>query len=339
MKSLRWTWTVPMLSLAAVVLTGTVSVAQQAAGQLPGKFYIVGMGTCPDLMTLRAVRVCEKTDLFLLEEPGDAVAWKDIIGTRPVIYCPHGTRVGYGADLSKIKDPAARAVLQRNDRSRRDTIREIVDTVKAGKIVSSLQWGDPMVYGTTFYLEMLPPEVETEIVPGLGAFEAGSAAIKWSPTFGGDTNGVILTMGDWPNRKDSNDKLMALKTSMAIYTCGFKYKEGFQLLRKHYPPDTPVAVVCFAGVPNQELVIKSTVGKFLEEVDYDKLPYLNILFVGKFMGNGQARNDFVMSGKDMIQIIHGSGGDHSEAPAATTPATPQGTGLRTECASPVKQEK
>lgn len=337
MKSLRWTWTVPLLSVVALVAAGTMSVAQQAAAQLPGKFYIVGMGTCPDLMTLRAAKVCEKTDVFLLEEQGDALAWKEIIGSRPVIYCPHGTRVGYGADISKVKDPAARAVLERNEKSRRDTIRQIVDSVKAGKIVSSLQWGDPMVYGTTFYLELLPPDVETEIVPGLGAFEAGSAAIKWSPTFGGDTNGVILTMGDWPNRVDNNDKLMALKTSMVIYTCGFKYKEGFELLRKHYPADTPVAVVCFAGVPNQEIVIKSTVGKFLKEVEYDKLPYLNILFVGKFMGNGQARNDFVMSGKDMIQIIHGSADDHSEGAKVTVPATPQGTGLRTECASPVKQ--
>ena len=111
MKSLRWTWTVPLLSVVALVAAGTMGAAQQAAAQLPGKFYIVGMGTCPDLMTLRAAKVCEKTDVFLLEEQGDAVAWKEIIGSRPVIYCPHGTRVGYGADISKVKDPAARAVL------------------------------------------------------------------------------------------------------------------------------------------------------------------------------------------------------------------------------------
>lgn len=341
------------LLLCVVALVGlvTLAVAQAAAPapaptaagaaaakMHPGKFYIVGMGTCPDLMTVRAVKLCEKADIFLLEEPGDAVAWKEIIGSKPVIYCPHSSRVGYGADLSKIKDPQTKAVLERNDKARRNVIREIVDAAKAGKIVASLQWGDPMVYGTTFYLELLPPEVDTEIIPGLGAFEAGSAAIKWSPTFGGENNAVIITMGDWPNRADNNDKLMALKTSMVIYTCGFKYKEGFELLRKHYTPDTPVAVVCFAGVPNQEVVIHSTVGKFLEEVEYDKLPYLNILFVGKFIGNGQARNDFVLSGKDMIEIIHESGEDHTEGakPQATNAATPESMGLRTKCASPAK---
>jgi precorrin-4/cobalt-precorrin-4 C11-methyltransferase len=328
---------VAVLVAAAALVSVSCAFAADATGPqvLPGKFYIVGMGTCPDLMTVRAARVCERTDIFLLEEPGDAVAWKAIIKDRPVIYCPHTSRVYYGADISKIEDPTARAVAERNDKSRKDIIRQIVDATKEGKTVSSLQWGDPMVYGTTFYLEMLPPTVDTEIVPGLGAFEAGSAAIKWSPTFGGDTNGVILTMGDWPERTDTNDKLFALKTSVVIYTCGWKFKEGFEQLRKYYPPETPVAVVCYAGVPNQEAVLRGTVGDFIEKVDCDKLPYLTIVFVGKFIGHGQARNDFVASGKDFVKMIHDSGEDHSEGAKVDEPEA-KAIGLRTECATPIK---
>ncbi len=324
----------------AVVLAGVLLVAASCASAAdataayPGKFYIVGMGPYLDLMTIRAQKVCAKTDIFLLEEPGDAVAWKDVIKDRPVIYCPHASRVYYGADPAKVKDPTGRAVCERNDKIRKDLIRQVVEATKAGKIVSSLQWGDPMVYGTTFYLEMLPQDVETEIVPGLGAFEAGSAALKWSPTFGGDNNAVILTMGDWPGRNDTNDKLAAINSTMVIYTCGWKYKQGFEQLRKHYPADTPVAVVCFAGVPNQETVIQSTVGKFLKEVEYDKLPYLTIVFVGKFIGAGQARPDFVTTGKDLIKQIHDSGDDHSEGPPAT--AGDPASGMRTKCASPIK---
>jgi len=327
-----------VVGLVTASLAAAQAPATTAVKPYPGKFYIVGMGTYPDLMTIRASKVCEKTDIFLLEEPGDAIAWKDIIGDRTVIYCPHAARVAYGLDPAKIKDPAARAVAERNQKSRLEVIRQIVDATKAGKIVSALQWGDAMIYGTTFYLEMLPPDVETEIVPGLGAFEAATAAVKYSPTFGGDTNAVILTMGDWPGRADPNEKLMEMKTSMIFYTCGFKYKTGFEQLRKHYPADTPVAVVCYAGVPHQEMIIRSTVGKFLEEVEYEKLPYLNILLVGKFLTVGQARTDGVMSGKSMIDIIHGAADDHSEGPPAATTrpaATKPGsdaTGMRTECA-------
>lgn len=328
---------VAVVAVVFAVMLASCAFAADGAGPqvLPGKFYIVGMGTVPDLMTVRAVKVCERTDIFLLEEPGDAVAWKSVIGNRPVIYCPHTSRVYYGADISKIEDPTARAVAERNDKSRKDIIRQIAEATRDGKIVSSLQWGDPMVYGTTFYLEMLPRDVETEIVPGLGAFEAGSAAIKWSPTFGGDTNSVILTMGDWPDRSDTNDKLFALRTSVVIYTCGWKFKEGFEQLRKYYPPETPVAVVCYAGVPNQEAVLRGTVGDFIEKVDCNKLPYLTIVFVGKFIGHGQARNDFVASGKDFATMIHDSAEDHSEGAKVPEPEA-EAIGLRTECATPIK---
>ena len=340
--------TLVMLGCVAAV---SVALAQQAAPPdtkvYPGKFYLVGMGTCPDLMTVRASKVCEKTDIFLLEEPGDAIAWKDIIGNRPIIYCPHAARVCYGLKPETLKDPAARAIAERNVRIRLDIIRQIADAAKEGKIVSSLQWGDPMVYGTTFYLELLPPTVQTEVVPGLGAFEAASAAVKYSPTFGGDTSGVILTMGDWAGRKDPNYKLMSTNSSMVFYTCGLKYPDTFAQLRKLYPADTPVAVVCYAGVPNQEAVIRSTVGKFMDEVDYKQLPYLNVILVGKFLKVGQARTDGLVTGKDLIGIIHGSGDDHSEAPPASNnpainkPAATQApaakpaaaaTGMRTECA-------
>lgn len=343
-----------MLVVLAGAVAASVAMAQQAAPapvesrMYPGKFYIVGMGTNPDLMTIRASKVCEKTDIFLLEEPGDAIAWKEIIRDRPIIYAPHAARVLFGVNPATIKDPTARAVAERNERIRLDVIRHIADAAKEGKIVSSLQWGDAMVYGTTFYLELLPHEVQTEIVPGIGAFEAASAAVKYSPTFGGDTNAVILTMGDWPGRKDANYKLMATNTSMVFYTCGLNYPETFRQLRKLYPADTPVAVVCYAGVPNQEVIIRSTVGKFMDQVDCTKLPYLNILLVGKFLQVGQARADGLVTGKSMIDIIHGSGDDHSEGPPASnnpamnkpavSPTSAAGkpaadaTGMRTECA-------
>jgi hypothetical protein len=54
-----------------------------------------------------------------------------------------------------------------------------------------------------------------------------------------------------------------------------------------------VAVVSDAGDQNQQKVIRSTVSRFLQEVDYRSLPAnRHILFVGKFLTVGQARKDF-----------------------------------------------
>jgi precorrin-4/cobalt-precorrin-4 C11-methyltransferase len=151
-----------------------------------------------------------------------------------------------------------------------------------------------MMYGMTLFLEMLPADVPSEIVPGVGAFQAASAALKMSPPYGYDTSAVILTMGDWPGRVDTNEKLMAGGSTMVFYTLALDYPPLFAQLRRFYPADTPVAVVSDAGDQNLQKVFRSTVGRFLEEVDYRSLPReRHMLFVGKFLNVGQARKDFL----------------------------------------------
>jgi precorrin-4 methylase len=79
---------------------------------------------------------------------------------------------------------------------------------------------------------------------------------------------------------------------MVFYTMGLDYPSLFAQLQRHYPADTPVAVVNDAGDLNQQTVIRSTVRKFLQEVDYRSLPpERHILLVGKFLRVGQARKD------------------------------------------------
>jgi precorrin-4 methylase len=88
---------------------------------------------------------------------------------------------------------------------------------------------------------------------------------------------------------------MALRSTMVFYTMGLNYPSLFAQLKRHYPEDTPVAVVNDAGDLNQQKVIRSTVGRFLQEVDYQNLPAeRHILLVGKFLRVGQARKDFLV---------------------------------------------
>jgi len=177
-------------------------------------------------------------------------------------------------------------------KARQELVDRIRAAVQSGKIVASLQGGDPMMFGLTFMLEMLPMDVPSEIVPGIGAFQAASAAVKMSPPYGYDTSGVILTMADWGGRADLNEKLMAAGSTMVFYTMHFDYPKVFSQLARFYPADTPVAVVSDAGDRTNQKVTQSTVGRFLEEVDYRNLPEeRHILLVGKFLKAGQARKD------------------------------------------------
>lgn len=278
-----------------------------AAAVKTGKFYIIGMGASPDLVTLRAVDVLRKTDLFLLESKDDVAPWKQYLGKKPVVYAPHLARVFYGIDPATLTDPAQKAVAEKNVAIRKDLVATIEKAVESGKSVAYLQWGDPMMFGNLYLLEMLPPQIPTKIIPGVGAFQTGTAALKRSPVYGRDTNSVILTMEDWPQRTDTNEKLMATRTSMVFYTMHIKYPELFAKLSKAYPAETPVAVVSYAGDPKMQKILYSTVGTFLKEVDWANLPpEMHTLFVGKFLTVGQARNDGLAHGRTFIEEQHGN---------------------------------
>ena len=288
-----------LLALILFALPGPLQADQ-------GKFYIVGMGSSPDLITLRGLETVKQADVFILEDKPDLGAWKQWIGDKPVWYLGHFARVYYGVDPRTLKDPKVRAKALRNDEARKEIIAKIREAVGQGKKVAALQWGDPMMYGTTFYLEMLPPDFPSEIIPGIGAFQASSAAVKMSPPYGWDTSSVILTMTDWPGRKDKNKELMTHKTSMVFYTMKLDYPKLFDQLKKQYAKNTPVAVVLYAGDREKEKVLRSTVGRFLKEIDYQNLPpEMHMLLVGKFLTVGQARKEGTATHQHFIKKQHG----------------------------------
>ncbi len=289
-------------ALLVWIVLGTAS-----AGAASGKFYIVGMGTAPDLITLRAVEAIRQAQIILLEDPSERDYWKDLIGDKEVWICPLRVRVGLGLDPKTVNDPAVRDVVEQNARIRQEIVDKIRRAVEDGKTVAALKGGDPMIYGTTFYLEMLPADFPSEIIPGIGAFQASAAAVKMSPVFGYDTSSTILTMDDWPGRNDVNEKLMATRTTMVFYTMNLDYPRLFAQLKRHYPPATPVAVVSFAGDRQKQTVLRSTVGRFLAEVDYRGLPReAHMLLVGKFLEVGQARSDALLGARRYIERTHGA---------------------------------
>jgi precorrin-4 methylase len=112
-------------------------------------------------------------------------------------------------------------------------------------------------------------------------------------------------MADWSGRADTNEKLMAPQTSMIFYTMHLNYPQLFAQLKRHYPQDTPVAVVNYAGDRERQKVIASTVGRFLNEVKYQELPEEeHMLLVGKFLKVGQARKKG-LAGSKYIEERHG----------------------------------
>jgi len=55
--------------------------------------------------------------------------------------------------------------------------------------------------------------------------------------FGYDTDSVIVTMDDFPGRKDINEKLMATQTSMIFYTMGYELSAALRTAEQALPCD------------------------------------------------------------------------------------------------------
>ena len=271
-----------------------------------GTFFVVGLGTAPDLMTLRAAEVIAQSPVILLEDGFDETPYRERLRQKEIWVVPHYLRVFYGIDEQALSDPDERAAARRNAADRRALADKITEALASGRSVAFLQAGDPMMYGTLFLLELLPPGTAKEVIPGVGAFSAATAAVLASPSFGFDTSSVILTMADWPGRGDRNEKLMATGTSMVFYTMHLDLPDVFAELGRHYPAETPVALVANAGSRAQQRVFRSSVGRFLDEVDPARLPTESaLLLVGKFLTVGQARKDGVQHGRKLIEAVHG----------------------------------
>lgn len=284
----------PLLALAALA-SGTGD---------RGKFYIVGMGTAPDLITLRALEAVRAADVIVLHDEQGYDDWKPLIGAKEVWVLPRYRFIYLGVKPEALAEAEGRALAEENARARGDMIAKIRGALDAGRTVAVLESGDPTMYGVTWYLEVLPADTPSEIIPGIGALQAAAAAVKVNLPYGWDTSAVVMTMADWEGRSDANKKLMAAGSTMAFYTMHLDYDKLFARLRRHYPASTPVAVVSYAGDRERQKVQHSTIGRFFQDIRPADLPAdAHMLLVGKFLTAGQARKDGLESGRAFIESM------------------------------------
>ena len=127
--------------VAAVAVAAVLAMGASRAAAAPGKFYVVGTGSAPDLITLRALDVIKRAHIFILEGDGDREFFKEHIGKREVWIAPKSLRIFLGVDPKTLKDPEHRAAAEDLARQRTALIDRITRAVGAGKIVAALQGG------------------------------------------------------------------------------------------------------------------------------------------------------------------------------------------------------
>ena len=247
-----------------------------------GKYYLVGMGPGdPDLATMRALNVIDKADLVFCNDKIREKFAKQLEGKK-VIDGYHRLFPFYGKDCAKVTDEEKskeRMSCEEYHKKQEEFASMTRAAVAEGKTVVMLDNGDPLIYGPCSWSLTELRDIDTEVVPGLSSFNAANAAIGAGVTEGKSSHSVLFASG-W-----TVDEMAQHQSTMVLFTMRTEFRKFIDSLSKHYPPETPVAIVMNAGYAEKEKVMRGTLGGILEQVGDDKLPFEYLLYVGDFLTN------------------------------------------------------
>jgi precorrin-2 methylase len=243
------------------------------------KLTVIGVGpgdTC--MITLEALSALARADA--IAAPGDIQRrYARYLTGKEVLFDPFAFA---DRDRNTPLTPAERRRLQ--DEEWRGNAAKIRATLDAGRDVAFLDWGDPMIYGSSRWIRKFLDEEEIETVAGLSSFNAANAVINRDISAKGS---VVLTA---PRGLRSNDQLLAAVAkngeTLAIFMGLRDLPELVPLLRRHYAADTPVRMVYAAGISSREHQLVTTLGEALAAARDEKERFLGLIYVGPCLAEG-----------------------------------------------------
>ena len=283
--SLRALSGLPAIEPQAVGFLGTALLCCAIAGSAwahPTRLFLVGVGPGdPDLITLRAIETIKKAGLVFCTD-GIHDKFSEYLADKEVVTGYWRLFEYYGADPETLP-PGESQRAEELAEKRNEFIARVRQAIDQGRTVVILDNGDPLIYSPWSWCLEEFEDLHPTVVPGISAFNAGNAAIGKEVTNASQTKSVILSADDWPGKTDTIDKLAQLRATMVLFTMRTDFNFFIEKLKTHYPPETPVAIVIWAGYKDKEQVIQSTLEKVQQEVAPEQLPFEYMIYVGDFL--------------------------------------------------------
>ena len=273
--------------IAMVWLISNPIGSAQAAPPKPTQLYLVSVGNGdPDNITLRAINTIKASDMiFCGKRMQDK--FPDLLKGKEI----RDPGFGVAATLGKEREDYKTFSRQPDHKKGMETYHRIVktvrDTVKQGKTISVLTSGDPSIYGPSIWYMDVFADLNPEIVPGVSCFNAANAALKKGVTYGQAAHSVILTATfgreDEYDGPDNIESLSQHQATMAFFTMATDMEKVVKKLKKHYPKETPVAIVQHAGYRDKEKVILGTLDNILDKTKNEPRLFEYMIYVGDFL--------------------------------------------------------
>ena len=250
-----------------------------------GKLYVIGMGPSgPDLTAPRGLAVLEKADIFLCP-PYIQKNFPGRIDPAKVAFDPW--KGIHDEEAMKLRKTDYGKWLQRVEKRKKKVFDFVMDAIHKKKTVVMLDGGDPCVYGPSLYWLLKGFDYQyLEVIPGISAFNAASAALK-KPMIGEGINFVMLTAPhsmfgrSFEKGDDLLKGLSGYNVTMVFYMALSSMDKLVEKFSRYYPPDLPMAIVYNAGYLEKEKVLRSTLGSILDDMKKTDEKWLGLLIIGQ----------------------------------------------------------
>ena len=254
-----------IFGIASVTLTD----GHKMVKGLTKNFTIIGMGPGDaDLMTGEAQAYLAMADVVVSPQDisNSHAPW---LTGKPVLFDPM---------TFHLADNNANSSAKSDTDPRQEGVRKIREALAQGKNVAFLDWGDPLVFGSSSWIRRYFTEDEYHIVPSISAFNVANAVIAREVACRGS---VIMSS---PRGLRNNEELLAAAAkkgdTISVFMGLRELQEMMPLLKKYYSGDALVTIVYNAGIKGAEHQVKGNIDNILELTSSEQEKHLGMIYIG-----------------------------------------------------------
>lgn len=240
------------------------------------KISIIGVGPGDtDLLTLEAISALARADVVVAPED-IAKRFASYVGDKPNLFDPLKLiKHIYRKDHPELN---AQQLEKQVAAAREAGVAKIRQALEQGQSVAFLDWGDPLIYGSSRWIRAFFSDDQLETVPAMSSFNAANAMLQRDIGAGGS---IAITMPS--GLKEHPELLKAVADSgdtLAIFMGLKEFEELKPLFDRYYAADTPVALVYSAGVAGSERLVRTDLGQTVGELQADHEKFLGLIYMG-----------------------------------------------------------
>jgi len=244
----------------------------------------MGMGPHgPGLAAPRALEVLKDADI-VLGHRDTYEKFREYIPEEKYAFNPW--KGIHGGNATKLRKQNRQKWLERVKERRKELRDFALQRIERGQDIAIMDSGDPCVYGPALYwlLQDFPRE-HMEVIPGMSAFNAASAALE-EPMIG--KAGFVVLTSPHALLQDNGTGTQVLEDmaehtpTMGLYMALQSMERLVEEMKEDgYPMDLPAAVVYFAGYPDREEVVRGTLDTIVSQIKSQDEDRLGLVIIGK----------------------------------------------------------